>query len=115
MVFICTVSHILCGVYGRFHYEGFNYIVGFQMYFYLGCLIKKWIDKLDNRYAVLSFAFMSVIVEVSGIVLQDEMSRNPLCRSLFERFTACIVTVFIFAVSYFLSECCFLILIRYTI
>ena len=40
--------------YGSFHYEGFNYIAGFQMYFYLGCLIKKWLDKLDNRYAVLS-------------------------------------------------------------
>lgn len=76
------------------------------MYFYLGCLIKKWIDKLDNRYAELSFAFMSVIVEVSGIVLQDEMSNNPLCSSMFERFTACIVAVFIFAVSYFLSEYC---------
>ena len=40
--------------YGSFHYEVFNYIAGFQMYFYLGCLIKKWLDKLDNRYAVLS-------------------------------------------------------------
>lgn len=40
--------------YGRFHYVGFNYIACFQMYFYLGCLIKKWLDKLDNRYAVLS-------------------------------------------------------------
>lgn len=40
--------------YGSFHYVGFNYIAGFQMYFYLGCLIKKWLDKLDNRYAVLS-------------------------------------------------------------
>ena len=76
------------------------------MYFYLGCLIKKWLDKLDNRYAVLSFAVMSVIVEVSGIVLQDEMSSNPLCSSLFERLIACIVTVFIFAVSYFLSGYC---------
>lgn len=101
--------------YGRFHYEGFNYIAGFQMYFYLGCLIKKWLDKLDNKYAVLSLAVMSVFVEVFGIVLQADMSSNPLCSSLFERFTACIVTVFIFAVSYFLSECCFLILIRYTI
>lgn len=85
--------------YGSFHYEGFNYIAGFQMYFYLGCLIKKWLDKLYNRYAVLSLAVMSVLVESSGIVLQDDMSSNPLCSSLFERLTACIVTVFIFAVS----------------
>ena len=92
--------------YGSFHYVGFNYIAGFQMYFYLGCLIKKWLDKLDNRYAVLSLAVMSVLVESSGIVLQDDMSSNPLCSSLFERFTACIVTVFIFAVSYFLSGYC---------
>jgi len=84
----------------------FNYIAGFQMYFYLGCLIKKWLDKLDNRYAVLSLAVMSVLVEASGIVLQDDMSSNPLFSSLFERFTACIVTVFIFAVSYFLSRYC---------
>ena len=34
--------------YGSFHYEGFNYIAGFQMYFYLGCLIKKWLDNLDT-------------------------------------------------------------------
>ena len=65
--------------YGSFHYEGFNYIAGFQMYFYLGCLIKKWLDKLYNRYAVLSLAVMSVLVESSGIVLQDDMSSNPLC------------------------------------
>lgn len=69
--------------YGSFHYEGFNYIAGFQMYFYLGCLIKKWLDKLDNRYAVLSLAVMSVLVEASGIVLQDDMSSNPLFSSLF--------------------------------
>lgn len=85
---------------------GFNYIAGFQMYFYLGCLIKKWLDKLDNRYAVLSLAVMSVLVEASGIVLQDDISSNPFFSSLFERLTACIVTVFIFAVSYFLSEYC---------
>ena len=92
--------------YGSFHYVGFNYIAGFQMYFYLGCLIKKWLDKLDNRYAVLSLAVMSVLVEASGIVLQDDISSNPFFSSLFERLTACIVTVFIFAVSYFLSEYC---------
>lgn len=63
--------------YGRFHYEGFNYIAGLQMYFYLGCLIKKWLDKLDNRYVVLSLAVMSVLVEVSDIVLRDDMSSNP--------------------------------------
>ena len=34
------------------------------------------------------------------------MSNNPLCSSLFERLTACIVTVFIFAVSYFLTRYC---------
>ena len=79
--------------YGSFHYEGFNYIAGFQMYFYLGCLIKKWLDKLDNRYAVLSLSVMSVLVEVSDIVLRDDMSSNPIFSSLFERLTACIVTI----------------------
>ena len=49
---------------------------------------------------------MSVLVEASGIVLQDDISSNPFFSSLFERLTACIVTVFIFAVSYFLSEYC---------
>ena len=67
---------------------------------------KMRIDKLDNRYAVLSLAVMSVLVEVSDIILRDDMSSNPLFSSLFERFTACIVTVFIFAVSYFLSGYC---------
>ena len=103
-IILIPPTNITC--YGSFHYVGFNYIAGFQMYFYLGCLIKKWLDKLDNRYAVLSLAVMSVLVEASGIVLQDDISSNPFFSSLFERLTACIVTVFIFAVSYFLSEYC---------
>ncbi len=90
--------------YGRFHYVGFNYIAGFQMYFYLGCVIKKWIYNLSNKLGVIILFCLSLVFEMYGIFFQSEMSCNSVVSNFISRITACIVTFFIFSVCYFIAR-----------
>ncbi len=90
--------------YERFRYVGFNYIAGFQMYFYLGCVIKKWIYNLSNKRGVLILFGLSILFETSSILFQNEMSCDSVVNSFTSRITACIVTLFIFSICYLVAR-----------
>lgn len=66
------------------------------MYFYLGCVIKRWIYNLSNKLGVLILFGLSIFFETFSILFQNEVSCDIVVNSFTLRITACIVILFIF-------------------
>lgn len=75
--------------YGHFAYEGFNYIAGYMMYFYLGCLIRRYHDTICKRSVCLCLLLMSLFSEILYL--------NYESIAILQRLTATIITLFFFS------------------
>lgn len=73
--------------YGHFAYEGFNYIAGYMMYFYLGCLIRRYHDTICKRSVCLCLLLIRLFSEILYLnCILGFLGSVIVCYLLYEKF-----------------------------